>query len=204
MFHWIAVGHLPVCRDKGFLTNAPFRHYPLCGGGCVCHANMEPAARGSLRQTYVDMQTFDAAYRQYRDVVLRFAIQCVGRREIAEEITAEAFLELHRRWESIEADKLPSWLFTVVKNRAIDHWRRMEQERRYSLELTPPIEHAPSTPAPSPFDNPALKTVHRLCLTLRYMHEMSLGEIADRLGLKEVQVKGHLQYARTILRKQLS
>jgi len=29
-------------------------------------------------------------------------------------------------------------------------------------------------------------------------------EIAHRLGLTEVQVKGHLQYARVILRKQFS
>jgi DNA-directed RNA polymerase specialized sigma24 family protein len=33
---------------------------------------------------------------------------------------------------------------------------------------------------------------------------MTVTEIADRLGLSEVQVKGHLQYARVLLRKQLS
>lgn len=150
------------------------------------------------------MQTFEGAYRDYRDVVLRFAIQCVGRREIAEELTAEAFLELHRRWSSIHAERLPSWLFTVVKNRAIDHWRRMEQEKRYSLELSLPIENPHPAEIQSAFDNPALKPVHRLCLTFRYVHEMSLAEVAGRLGLKEVQVKGYLQYARAILRKQLS
>jgi DNA-directed RNA polymerase specialized sigma24 family protein len=54
------------------------------------------------------------------------------------------------------------------------------------------------------FDNAALKAVHRICLTLRYVHGMSVKEIAHRLGLTEVQVKGHLQYARVILRKQFS
>jgi DNA-directed RNA polymerase specialized sigma24 family protein len=33
---------------------------------------------------------------------------------------------------------------------------------------------------------------------------MSLTEIAERVGLSEVQVKGHLQYARELLRKELS
>ena len=84
-----------------------------------------------LGSTVFSMQTFESVYSRYRDIVLRFAIQCAGRREVAEDLTAEAFLELHRHWHSIDVDRLPSWLFTVVKNRAADHWRRMERERRY-------------------------------------------------------------------------
>jgi RNA polymerase sigma-70 factor (ECF subfamily) len=36
---------------------------------------------------------------------------------------------------------------------------------------------------------------------LRYVHGMSRSEIAERTGLSEVQVKGHLQYALALLRK---
>ncbi|HYR91196.1 MAG TPA: sigma-70 family RNA polymerase sigma factor [Terriglobia bacterium] len=151
------------------------------------------------------MQSYESVYRKYRNAVMRFAIQCVGSRDIAEELTAEAFLELHRHWETIDTERLPSWLFTVVKNRAADHWRRAELERRYfaSESTRPKQAHAP-TVGHGLFDNEALKPVHRICLTLRYVHELSLGEIAQRLGLSEVQVKGHLQYARELLRKQLS
>jgi RNA polymerase sigma-70 factor (ECF subfamily) len=153
------------------------------------------------------MESFEAVYRKYRDIVLHFGIQCVGRREIAEELTAEAFLELHRHWETIELERLPSWLLTVVKNRAADHWRRKELERRYMVAELPPIQtpNPLSRPAPAGlFENAALKPVHRICLTLRYVQEMTVAEIAARLGLTEVQVKGHLQYARGLLRKQLS
>ncbi len=69
------------------------------------------------------MQGFEFAYRRYRDVVIRFAMQCVGRRDIAEEITADAFLRLHENWKTIEPERLPGWLFAVVKNRAADHWQ---------------------------------------------------------------------------------
>src|SRR5215831_14066683 len=62
------------------------------------------------------MQSFESTYLKYRDVVLRFAIRCASRREVAEELTAEAFLELHRHWSTIDTDQLPSWLFTVIKN----------------------------------------------------------------------------------------
>jgi RNA polymerase sigma-70 factor (ECF subfamily) len=49
----------------------------------------------------------------------------------------------------------------------------------------------------------ALKPVHRACLILRYVHGMDRSEIATRLGLRENQVKGHLQYALTLLRREL-
>ena len=142
-------------------------------------------------------------YRRYRDAVLRFAIRCIGRRDIAEELTAEAFLELHRHWNEIDQERLPSWLFTVVKNRATDHLRRLDLERRY-VTTEPAHTTKPMESRPSLFNHTVLKPVHRICLTLRYVHEMSLTEIAERLGLTEVQVKGHLQYARGLLRKELS
>jgi DNA-directed RNA polymerase specialized sigma24 family protein len=33
------------------------------------------------------------------------------------------------------------------------------------------------------------------------VHDLDRGDIAKRLGLSETQVKGHLQYARELLRK---
>ncbi len=153
----------------------------------------------------IPMQSYESVYRQHRNAVMRFAIQCIGNREIAEELTADAFLELHRHWDSIDTERLPSWLFTVVKNRAADHWRRTELERRYFAAEASGSErtHAPEL-RQGLFDSDALKPVHRICLTLRYVHEMTLSEIAARMGLSEIQVKGHLQYGRELLRKQLS
>jgi len=143
-------------------------------------------------------------YRRYRDTVLRFAVQCVGRREIAEEITADAFLRLHQNWKTVDAEKLPAWLLTVVKNRATDHWRRVTLEKRYVIEEQPRKRTCSGESFAGLFENRALKPIHRICLTLRYVHEMTLAEIAAYLGLSEVQVKGHLQYALRLLRKQFS
>ncbi|HUA20235.1 MAG TPA: sigma-70 family RNA polymerase sigma factor [Bryobacteraceae bacterium] len=150
------------------------------------------------------VQGFEAVYRQYRDVVLRFAVQCVGRRDIAEELTADAFLQLHQNWNAIDTERLPAWLLTVVRNRATDYWRRVRLEQRYADEERPSDPPRLGGLFLGLFENPALKGIHRICLTLRYVHEMSVAEIAAYLGLTEVQVKGHLQYARGLLRKQLS
>ncbi len=134
-------------------------------------------------------------------------MRCVARRELAEEITADAFLQLHQNWESIDTGRLPSWLLTVVKNRAADHWRRIKLEQQYLSEERPAeVQTArprASEPLSTLFDNPALKPVHRICLTLRYVQEMSVAEIAAYMGLSEMQVKGHLQSSRTLVRKQV-
>ena len=47
-----------------------------------------------------------------------------------------------------------------------------------------------------------LKPVHRLCVMLRYVSGMTRAEIAAETGMSETQVKGHLQYALALLRKQ--
>ena len=149
------------------------------------------------------MGEFDEIYRKYAAAVFRYSLKCVGRRDVAEDITSEVFLTLHRNMSGIDVGQLPGWLFAVAKNRAVDYWRRTEVERRY-LATLPPAETTWEPSLESWLrETKALKSVHRACLILRYMHGMDRGEIAQRLGLRENQVKGHLQYALTILRREL-
>src|SRR5687767_8316540 len=49
-----------------------------------------PAPRVTL------MEGFESAYRRHFPAVLRFARSLVGRRDVAEDLTADAFVELHR------------------------------------------------------------------------------------------------------------
>lgn len=150
------------------------------------------------------MSGFEEIYDQHFRAVFRFALRCVGRRELAEDLTSEAFLALYQHWSKIDRGQLPGWLITVVKNRAVDHWRRAAREE---LCADPPAEAA------SEFDsqfgtflleNKALKPAHRVCLILRYVHGMTREEIARELGMTDNQVKGTLQYALVLLRQQFS
>jgi RNA polymerase sigma-70 factor (ECF subfamily) len=149
--------------------------------------------------------TFDDVYVRHLATVLRAASRAVGRRDVAEEITADAFLELHRQFDRIDQDRLPGWLVTVVRNRAIDYWRRQQLERKIAGQPTDAVAPEPSAldvaSTDGLFRHPALKPVHRACLSMRYEHDMGRDEIASRLGLTETQVRGHLQYGLTVLRK---
>jgi RNA polymerase sigma-70 factor (ECF subfamily) len=149
------------------------------------------------------MSEFDQLYRTHAQAVFRFALGVAGRRDLAEDFTADAFLALHKNLDRIDATLLPAWLFTVVRNRARDHWRRQMVEQRYMHALQQAGE--PTAP-PTSFerwilDCPDLKPVHRSCLMLRYVYDLTRAEIAERTGLSETQVKSALQYALELLRK---
>lgn len=149
------------------------------------------------------MEAFERIYRKYLKAVFRYARYCVGRRDIAEEITAEAFLALYRNFDSMDEERLPAWLFSVARNRATDYWRRSKLERGYAESIASDCEaHPASLPEDNVLDNPALKPVHRVCLILRYVQGMERAEIAQLTGLTETQVKGYLQYAKEILRRE--
>jgi RNA polymerase sigma-70 factor, ECF subfamily len=145
------------------------------------------------------MATFEEIYRQHAQAVFRFAMRVCGRRETAEDLTSEAFLALYRNFDTIDQQQLPAWLLTVVRNRARDLWRHQAVEQKFVEQS---VEPPPSVPLESGvLDSAELKPVHRMCLTLRYSYGMSRAEIAAHTGLTETQVRGHLQYALTLLRK---
>jgi RNA polymerase sigma-70 factor (ECF subfamily) len=134
---------------------------------------------------------------------MRYALRTVGNRELAEDITSEAFLELYRNLDTIDPARLPAWLFRVARNRAVDHWRKQAVEQRYAQELRP-SEAAPQAGLDVEtwlLREPSLKPVHRVCLILHFVHGMTRAEIGQRIELSEVKVKGHLQYALQLLRK---
>ena len=150
------------------------------------------------------MDGFEETYRKHFGAVFRFALRCAGKRELAEDLTSEAFLALYQHWSEIDPGQLPGWLITVVKNRSVDHWRRTSREELYA---NPPDEAATkfdSQLGKFLLESKALKPVHRVCLILRYVHGMNRGQIALKLGMTDNQVKGSLQYALELLRQQSS
>src|SRR5215471_13554516 len=158
---------------------------------------------GQIRSSVYTMASFEELYRAHVRAVLRFAIRVVGDRETAEDLTSEAFLALHRNLASIDQSLLPAWLLTVVRNRARDLWRRKAVEERALGDLATSHHAASDAPALERWilDTPELRPIHRACLMLRYVHEMTRAEIARKLGLSETQVKGPLQYGLPLLRK---
>jgi RNA polymerase sigma-70 factor (ECF subfamily) len=146
------------------------------------------------------MGSFENLYRQHVQAVFRFAFSVTGDRETAEDVTSEAFLALYRNLESIDESLLPGWLLTVARNRARDLWRRRAVEHKYLEGLDEPVVQ-PTALEALMLEQNDLKPIHRTCVMLRYVYGMTRAEIADKTGLSETQVKGHLQYGLELLRK---
>lgn len=149
-------------------------------------------------------ERFERLYRAHVAAVLRFARSCAGRREIAEDITSDVFLALYRNLDRLDDEQLEGWLITVARNRARDYWRHDMAEHRFLETVHQRAAVDPVEPGPSLFDSPVLKSVHRVCLHLRYVEGMTRTEIAAATGLSQTQVKGHLEYALHLLREDAS
>lgn len=180
------------------------RAYRFQIGGLLSRAlpNTGPIP-SSGAQAMIPVTDFDEVYEQHAGAVYRLCLRAVSRPEVAEDLTSEVFLLLHENLHRLSPEQLPGWLFTVAKRRAADYWRHHYVEQRWSASQ---IEQ-PSSSADPEFSIEvllarchSLKPVHRLCLILRFRHDMSRAEIAAHTGLSELQVKGHLQYALRLLR----
>jgi RNA polymerase sigma-70 factor (ECF subfamily) len=147
------------------------------------------------------MDSVETAYRRHFASVFRYALSVSGRRDVAEDLTAEAFLELQRHADAIRLDQLPAWLFVVVRNRARDFWRRQVVEQKYAPWLADSrTADASGAGARAWLAGAGLKPVQRLCLELHYVWGYTVTEIARRLGMTDGQVKGHIQRALQHLR----
>src|SRR6186713_2853793 len=119
------------------------------------------------------MAGFEEVYRQHLNAVFRYAQRVVRRRDVAEEITSDAFIALWKAFDTIDTSQLPGWLFTVVRNRATDFWRRSAVEQKYLAAVeTPTVTPGPPRHAFVDWLNaaPSLKPLHRAVLILRYVH----------------------------------
>lgn len=156
----------------------------------------------SLSSVYTT-EEFDRIYRENADRVFRQAFRSAGRRDIAEEITGDAFLALYRHGEKLDGTRALAWLITVVRNLAMDYWRRSAVENRYLERVSEPVTEPEDGGWEAILQDPDLKPAHRTCLILRYVHGMDRAEICQATGFAENQVKSYLQYALVILRRNL-
>lgn len=153
-----------------------------------------------------DEAGFAAIVRENQAMVFSIALHVVGRRDLAEELAQEVFMQLYRHIYAIQSPAhLKFWLRKTAAHRAIDCARREAIARWVSLDGT-------TEPAGSPVDEhpfakerlqralDSLKPKARMIIVLRYQEEMDPGEIAGVLGMPVNTVKSSLQRSLALLR----
>jgi RNA polymerase sigma factor (sigma-70 family) len=140
-------------------------------------------------------------YEQHRAGLRRWAIALTGSPELADELVQEAFAELKQRISSVEQPE--AYLNQTLLNLA----RRAIRRRSRTLVAVPgDVAQEPAVD----FDVDTWRALQqlpgtqRVVTVLRYRDDLSIAEIANRIGRSEATVKSLLHRSLRSLRKELS
>jgi RNA polymerase sigma-70 factor (ECF subfamily) len=151
-----------------------------------------------------DTEAFDELYRRHNRRVLAHARTLCASRELAEEVAQEAFISLWRGAHLYRPERgtVSAWLSGMVRNRAIDAWRRaaIRPVEVEALEEGPrQLRNAIGADAWSPDRAAALELIAELptgqkeAIFLAYFGDMTHVEIAAGTDLPLGTVKGRIR-----------
>lgn len=165
--------------------------------------------RDSIRE-----EQFTEIYKTYYKKLLTFCIKFVKSRELAESIVQDVFITFWEKFDEIDSkEKISSYLYTIVNNRMVDCFRkidafeRVKEEVKHSMDAS--YEHIESEIAGKDFKQAAEKAINRLpekrkeIFDLSRRDEMSNDQIAKQLSISPHTVKNQLQKADKHLRREL-
>jgi RNA polymerase sigma-70 factor (ECF subfamily) len=126
-----------------------------------------------------------------------------GDEELAADVVQDAFVQALRRWRRVEAyDRPEAWVRRVAVNRAIDHRRRGARHEGVLRRLNAPADEADADRATSldiEHAIAALPLKQRLAVSLHYVADLPVAEVADVLSVSEGTIKSNLSDARRSL-----
>lgn len=161
-----------------------------------------------------DARAFELIFDRHADAAFSLAYRMCGRRAVAEDVVQEAFLSLWRSGARYDRTRgsVRSWVLGVVRNRAIDLFRRdaVRTSRDVSDESAVERMPAPESTAGEVHRRDdasqvrgALKDLpddQRQVIELAYFGGFSHSEIAEQLRLPPGTVKGRMRLGLTKLR----
>lgn len=172
-----------------------------------------------------DRSAFAAIVRRYERPLFTFALRYLKRRELARDVTQEAFLRVVKRAGEFRHEaRFSTWIFSILRNLCIDELRK-EKHR-----LHPSLDEAPQSGGPSLVErvvNTSTPDVERALsqselrrqisqaldelpadqyevFLLREIAGLPFAEIAKVTDTPENTVKSRMRYALERLQKALS
>jgi len=95
----------------------------------------EPEPEVIRRAQAGDLEAFETLVRGAQADAFRFAFHLTGDRGLAEDVTQEAFLRAYRALRSFHGEaKFSSWLLRIVRNCAVDAYRKTRREITATVE----------------------------------------------------------------------
>ncbi len=156
--------------------------------------------------------------RRYREPAYLLGLQLTGNREDALDVAQDALLRFFATLDRFQEERpVRPYLLRIVRNRAMDLWRRRRIRRAESLDAGElPRQIADKRPGPEETTRRSelrrrvwravsdLAPAKREILVLRDYHDLAYAEIAKVLGIPIGTVMSRLHAARKALREILA
>lgn len=170
--------------------------------------SVEQAAAGDPRTGLLAL--YDTALPE----VYGYLLHRCGRTALAEDLTAETFLAAV---DAVRKERPPplstGWLIGIARHKLVDHWRRLAREERTLSAVAddPTLQPRSDDPWDAQLDSlqahetlQALAPQHRAALTLRYLDDLPVSEVAHLLDRTLHATEALLVRARTAFRDSYS
>ena len=156
---------------------------------------------------------FTQIYDEHIDKIYRFIILKVNSQDIAQDLCSETFI---RAWkcfnENKKIDNPQAFLYQIARNLVIDHYREKGRIQMVQVENIPLVDETVDIEKESlkSSDLGDIKTVmtnikieYQDVVTLRYVEDYSISEIAEMLGKSEGNVRVTLHRALKSIRSKI-
>ncbi len=178
-----------------------------------CHLTDVELVRGAQQK---DAEAWKTLYQRYLPAVWRYAYALLDDTHQAEDIVGETMLALLNGIDRMDAEapKISAWLRTVVRHKVADHHRQSyrSEQRANQMLARKETKHESDTSPAKPLEvaetrNQVLEVLddlperQRIALEWKYVENLRVREIAQRLGETEKAVEATLYRARREFRR---
>lgn len=171
-----------------------------------------------------NFNAFEELVRRYSSPLFKFVLGLVGDYEDACDVLQQTLIQMHVSLNARqETGSLRNWLFTIARNKCLDHLRKRRIPTFSQLAGPHPEKNTPTiieqlkddSPLPETLLehkitrqllNEAIETLpqrYKSVVLLRYTTDMSFQEIGQVLGIPENSAKTFYQRAKVLLRQYL-
>lgn len=187
-------------------------------------SNLEPPQLKALLAAVArkDTDAFRSLYDATSSKLFGFALRILIKRELAEEVLQESFVNIWNNAASYQASMAApmTWMTTIVRNKAFDLLRRVDatveiDADTFDKDVMDALESNDPTPIESlqlTQDSKALarcfaklEGLHRQAIALAFYHDLSHSEVAEQMklpiGTVKTWVRRGLERLRTCLTK---
>jgi RNA polymerase sigma factor (sigma-70 family) len=144
--------------------------------------------------------------------ILRHAMRLTANREAAADVSQAAWLAIIRGIDRLHDPAcFRRWAYRIVAFKSADWIRRRQQDRAFASPIaTEPTDYRSTSDAPSDeivairLAMTSLSTDQKTIVSMFYLEDMPLAEIAEAISLPLGTVKSRLHYARQVLKDTLT